>query len=125
MTMTIRQLEKKLETFAVERDWNKYHSPKNLSMALAIEASELLEEFQWLTEEESRNLGADKLQRVRDEAGDVFICLLRLASKLKIDLMEAAEQKLAKNAIKYPVEKSRGNARKYTEFTDDEPDSRR
>ena len=112
----IDKIKNRLEKFALDRDWHRYHSPKNLSMALSKEAAELLEEFQWLTEDESRNPGPEKLARIKDEIGDVLICLLQLASKLNIDVIKAAEIKIVKNAKKYPVDKSKGNAKKYTEF---------
>ena len=105
-----------IRKFAEERDWEQFHSPKNLSMALTVEAGELMEHMQWLTEEESRNLPTEKKQKVEEEIGDVLIYLLRLADKLGIDPLEAAHKKLKKNALKYPVEEARGNALKYTEF---------
>lgn len=109
-------LRAKLEQFAVDRDWNQFHSPKNLSMALAVEAAELMEEFQWLTEEQSKQLTPEKLAKVKEEIADVFNYLIRLSSKLDIDIIAAAHEKIAKNEIKYPVDKARGNARKYTEL---------
>jgi NTP pyrophosphatase (non-canonical NTP hydrolase) len=112
----IEALIKKIDDFAKERDWDQFHSPKNLAIALSVEASELLEEFQWLTEEQSNNLSVEKISKIKDEIGDTFNYLLRLSSKLNIDIIDAANQKIEKNAIKYPVEKSRGNAKKYTEF---------
>lgn len=105
-----------LEQFAIKRDWNQFHSPKNLSMALSVEVSELVEEFQWLTEKQSGELSQDKLNKVKDELGDIFIYLIRLSSKLGINLLSAANDKILKNEIKYPVEKARGNAKKYTDF---------
>jgi dCTP diphosphatase len=112
----LKNLAKTLEQFAVERDWNQFHSPKNLSMALSIEAAELMEEFQWLTEEQSANLSLEKLAKVKDEIADVFNYLVRLSSKLDIDLFAAADEKIRKNGIKYPVGKARGNAKKYNEL---------
>lgn len=112
----IKKLAEKLESFAQLRDWNQFHTPKNLSMALAVEAAELMQEFQWLTDEQSCSLSAEKLQNVTDELADVFNYLIRLSSKLNIDLIEAANQKIIKNDLKYPVDKAKGNARKYTEF---------
>lgn len=112
----LAKLAETLEQFSVKRDWNQFHSPKNLSMALAVEVAELLEEFQWLTEDQSVNISSEKLEKVKDEIGDVFIYLLRLSSKLNIDLISAANEKMQKNEIKYPVEKSKGNAKKYTEL---------
>ena len=112
----IEEIQKTLSRFALDREWDRFHSPKNLSMALSKEASELLEIFQWLTEEESCSLPPEKMARVRDELGDVFNCLLQLAARLDIDIVKATEEKIVKNGLKYPVEKSRGNARKYTEL---------
>src|SRR5690348_9646863 len=106
-------LRDSLRQFAAERDWDQFHSPKNLAMALAVEAAELLERFQWTTEEQSRRLPPPELARVREEMADVLNYLVRLADKLDVDLLEAARDKLALNAQKYPVEKSRGNAKKY------------
>ena len=113
--MEVQKLIDRLRDFAAERAWEQFHSPKNLSMALAAEAGELLEIFQWLTEEESRNLAtqADELRRVREEVGDVAIYLIRLCDQLGIDLEQAALEKIEQNEAKYPVKLSRGNATKY------------
>lgn len=110
------RLQRQLREFAAARDWDRFHAPKNLSMALAAEAAELLEEFQWLTEEQSAALDEARFERVRLEAADVFIYLLRLADKLGIDLVAAADRKIALNEQKYPADKVRGDARKYTEY---------
>lgn len=115
MDPTIESLTRSLRAFAAERDWEQFHSPKNLASALAVEAAELLEPFQWLTEAQSRQLPPDKLAAVRLEAADVFLYLLQLADKLQIDLGVAAQEKLALNARKYPVEQARGSSRKYNE----------
>ena len=112
----LSNIAKTLENFATKRDWNQFHSPKNLSMALSVEVSELLEEFQWLTEKQSAKLPPDKLSRVKDEIGDIFIYLIRLSSILGIDLISAANDKIIRNEEKYPVEKAKGNAKKYTEL---------
>lgn len=109
----LSELISKIAKFSADRDWNQFHSPKNLSMAVAAEAGELLEEFMWLTEEQSKSLTSDQSERVQDEIGDVLICLLNLCHKLKIDVLDAAFQKLDKNQKKYPVEKSKGKASKY------------
>ncbi|MCF7801800.1 MAG: nucleotide pyrophosphohydrolase [Candidatus Marinimicrobia bacterium] len=112
-------LEKLIETiraFMAARDWEQFHSPKNLSMALSVEAAELMEHFQWLTMDESRDLSPETLARVRDEVGDVMVYLLRLCDVLGIDPVAAASEKMIKNGEKYPVEKARGNARKYTDL---------
>ena len=100
-----------LRKFVAERDWDKFHSPKNLAMALSVEASELLEHFQWLTEEQSRRLAPEKLAQVRDEMADVLVYLVRLADKLDVDLLDAAAKKIEKNALKYPADKVRGKYR--------------
>jgi dCTP diphosphatase len=109
-------LLERIRAFAAERDWDRFHSPKNLSMALAAEAGELLEHFQWLTEEQSAALDPEKLAQVRHELADVLIYLLRLADKLGVDLLEAADEKIELNALKYPADRVRGDARKYTEY---------
>lgn len=112
----LQQIKEKLRAFAQERDWDKFHSPKNLAMALSVEVSELVECFQWLTEEQSRSLSADKLAAAADEIADVQVYLVRLADKLDIDICQAVEQKLEKNKAKYPADLVRGNAKKYTEY---------
>ncbi len=113
--MNIKSVQKKLREFAWERDWERFHSPKNLAAALAVEAAELLEPFQWLTEEESRRLAEspDEFAQVEEEIADVLIYLLRLADQLDIDLERAVEAKMLKNGEKYPVALARGNAVKY------------
>jgi NTP pyrophosphatase (non-canonical NTP hydrolase) len=109
-------LQQRVAAFAAARDWEPFHSPKNLAMALAVEAAELVEEFQWLTEEQSRALDAERRERVRLELADVFIYLLRIADKLGVDLVAAANDKIVLNEKKYPAERVRGDARKYTEY---------
>lgn len=116
MNKDLEDLRDALRRFATEREWEQFHSPKNLASALVVEAAELLERFQWLTEEQSRSLSAEEKQRVTDELADVFVYLIRLADKLDVDLIEAARGKIARNAEKYPVEKARGNAKKYTDL---------
>jgi len=115
-TGTLQELRDDIRKFANDRDWGKFHSPKNLSMALVAEASELLEHFLWLTEKQSRMIVDRKLSDVAEEIGDVLIYLIRIADQLGIDPIDAARGKLVVNARKYPVEKARGNAKKYTEF---------
>ena len=110
-------LKHRLREFADTRDWNQFHSPKNLCMALSVEAAEITEHFQWLTEEQSKNLPKNKLDEVATELADTLLYLVRLADKLDIDLLNAAHNKIELNKQKYPVEKSRGNAKKYTEFS--------
>jgi NTP pyrophosphatase (non-canonical NTP hydrolase) len=105
-----------LRNFVAERDWDQFHSPKNLAMALSVEAAELVEHFQWLTEEQSRRLAPEKLAEVRDEMADVLVYLVRLADKLDVDLLDAAAQKIEKNALKYPADKVRGSMKKYSEY---------
>lgn len=113
-TPSIQEVIEALRRFAAERDWDQFHSPKNLSIALSVEASELLERFQWMTEEQSKALSADELQGVSEEMADVFLFLLRLADKLDVDLLKASWLKLELNAKKYPIDKSRGKSTKYT-----------
>jgi len=112
----INELIARLNNFAEERDWNQFHSPKNLSMALAVEAAELLEQFQWLTEAQSEALDKDKLNQVEEELADVFLYLLRLSDVLGIDLLVAANNKLKKNGEKYPASQVRGSSKKYNEY---------
>lgn len=113
---TIDALRDKLRQFADERDWDQFHSPKNLAMALSVEAAELLEHFQWLSDAESAVLAPEKCTKIREELADVLLYLIRLADKLHIDLASAAADKLGVNAQKYPVQKARGSNKKYTEF---------
>ena len=112
------KLKQRIRGFADARDWNQFHSPKNLSMALSVEVAEIVEHFQWLTEEQSKNLPQNKLDEVEAELADTFIYLIRMADKLDIDLLSATMNKIAVNEQKYPVEKARGNAKKYTELDD-------
>lgn len=109
-------LKLRLRKFAADRDWDQFHSPKNLSMALIAEAAELVEHFQWLTEEQSANLSAAKLEEVEEELADILIYLVRSADKLGLNLIEAAQQKIEKNEQKYPADKVRGDSKKYTEY---------
>ncbi|MFC4932498.1 nucleotide pyrophosphohydrolase [Massilia sp. GCM10023247] len=104
--------------FVDERDWDQFHTPKNLSAALAVEAAELLEHFQWLQTGRADELGADKLAQVRHEMADVLVYLVRLADKLDVDLLAAVEEKMVLNRAKYPADKVRGDARKYHEYKD-------
>ncbi len=112
----LTDLSRHIARFAEERDWQQFHSPKNLAMALTVEAAELQEHFQWLTEEQSRDLPADRKAAVEAEMGDVFIYLLRLADQLDVDLVTAAERKMETNARNYPVDLARGNATKHTDL---------
>ncbi len=112
----LEELKLKLREFARERDWEKFHSPKNLSMALIVEAAELVEHFQWLTQAESLELPEEKIEDVREELADILIYLVRIADKLGVDLLEEAFKKIEKNARKYPAHLVRGRADKYTEY---------
>ena len=114
--MNIDDLAARLRNFARERDWESFHAPKNLAMALAVEAAELMELFQWLTEKESGELPPAMKQKAAAELADVFIYTVRLADRLGVDLEPAVEAKIKANASKYPIEKSRGSAKKYTEL---------
>jgi dCTP diphosphatase len=111
--MDIEALQKKLVSFAAERDWQQYHSPKNLAMALAAESGELLELFQWLDESQSRRLTAEQHNAAALELADILFYLLQISHELQIDLDAAVERKLAINAERYPVELAKGNATKY------------
>jgi len=116
MSDSLHELREALRGFAAERDWDQFHSPRNLATALAVEAAELLEPFQWLNESDSRNPPPAARAAVEEEMADVLLYLVRLADKLDVDLLEAARTKIARNAEKYPVEKSRGSSRKYDEL---------
>lgn len=112
----LERLRDRLREFAAVRDWNQFHSPKNLAIAFTVEAGELLEQFQWLSDQESLTLPEDKLERIKDEIADVLLYLIRLADVLSVDLITTAETKIEANAKKDPVDKSRGSAKKYTEL---------
>ena len=116
MTDSLRDLAQQLEQFAKDRDWQQFHSPKNLASALVVEAGELLEHFQWLTEERSRALTPDKREAVGAEVADVLLYLIQLATALGIDPIAAAQAKLQANALKYPVDRARGTSRKYDDL---------
>ncbi|MFV2045443.1 MAG: nucleotide pyrophosphohydrolase [Anaerolineales bacterium] len=118
MSESLDHFKHQLREFAAERDWDQFHSPKNLAMALIVEAAELVEHFQWLKEEESALLPGDKLAEVEQELADIQIYLIRLADKLDIDLMAAVASKIEINAKKYPADKARGSSMKYTEYQD-------
>jgi dCTP diphosphatase len=109
-------LRDKLRAFTEARDWDQFHSPKNLSMALMVEVAELMEHFQWLTEAQSGNLATEKKTVVAEELADILLYLVRLSDKLDVDLLDAALHKLEKNAVKYPAEQVRGSAKKYSEY---------
>jgi NTP pyrophosphatase (non-canonical NTP hydrolase) len=105
-----------IRVFVNERDWDQFHTPKNLSSALCVEAAELLENFQWLGEGSRSELSDARFTQVRHEMADVLVYLIRLADKLDVDLPQAVAEKMALNRIKYPADKVRGDARKYTEY---------
>ena len=105
-----------LRTFASDRDWDQFHTPRNLAAALVVEAGELLEHFQWMTDAASQELTSAQKSAVAHEVGDVLLYLIRLSDKLGLDPVAAAEAKLIVNASKYPVDKSRGSSKKYTEL---------
>ncbi len=112
---TLADLTAQVRNFADARDWQQFHSPKNLAAAMSVEAGEVLEHFQWLTEAESETLSAEKLREVELELADVLIYLVRLADRLNVDLIAAAARKIVINAEKYPVDQAKGSNRKYTE----------
>ncbi len=112
----MEDLRTAIGAFIAERDWEQFHSPKNLAMALSVEVSEIVEHFQWLTEEQSQNLPPEKLAEVREEIGDVTIYLVELAGKLGIDPVEAARAKLEASGQKCPADLAKGKAFKYTEY---------
>ena len=112
----MNDLRNEIKAFIKERDWEQFHSPKNLAMALSVEVAEIVEHFQWLTEEQSTNLAPEKLAEIREEIGDVMIYLTELADKLGIDPVEAARAKLEINKRKYPATLVKGKASKYTEY---------
>lgn len=116
MADSLEALRTKINTFVTERDWDQFHAPKNLAMAMIVEAAELVEHFQWNTIEESKQLTPEKREAVSHELADTFVYLLRIAEVLEIDLIEAANNKIALNAQKYPVEKVKGSNKKYTEY---------
>jgi NTP pyrophosphatase (non-canonical NTP hydrolase) len=116
MADSLVELRQKIDAFVNERDWAQFHSPKNLAMAMIVEAAELVEHFQWDTITESYELSSEKRQEVSHELADTFVYLLRLAEVTGIDLIKAANEKIALNAIKYPVEKAKGSNAKYTVY---------
>jgi dCTP diphosphatase len=116
MTDSLQDLRDKVNQFVAERDWAQFHTPKNLAMAMIVEAAELVEQFQWDTPQESLQLSPEKREAVAYELADTFVYLLRLAEVLEIDLIDAANKKIALNALKYPVDKAKGSNAKYTEY---------
>lgn len=109
-------LRRRVKAFVDERDWEQFHSPKNLSMAMIVEAGELVEIFQWLTERQSESPDPQRMRRIEEEMADVLVYLIRLADRLNVDLYEAANRKIAQNEAKYPADKVRGSSKKYQEY---------
>lgn len=112
------ELRELVRQFVAERDWDKFHTPKNLATALSIEASELLEPFQWLVSGDKTELDDVKLTAIRHEMADVLVYLVRLADKMDVDLFQAVLEKMALNRVKYPADKVRGDSRKYSDYKD-------
>lgn len=114
----LKKLNNEIEKLVSERDWDQFHSVKNLSMALSVESAELLEIFQWMTEAQSNDVKNDPkvMAKIEDEVADIFVYIMRILSKTEIDLEKAVLSKLQKNAEKYPVEKSKGNSKKYNDL---------
>jgi NTP pyrophosphatase (non-canonical NTP hydrolase) len=116
MPDSLTELAQQLEQFAKARDWQQFHSPKNLASALVVEAGELLEHFQWMTEVQSRELTPEKREAVGAEVSDVLLYLIQLSTALDIDPIAAAQAKLRVNALRYPVDRARGTSKKYDEL---------
>ena len=116
----IDEIRAKLAQFAKDRDWDQFHSPKNLSMALSVEVSELMEHFQWLTEQQSKELNGEVIEVISQEIADVQIYLLMLAEKLNINIFDSVVDKIEKNEAKYPAEKVKGKSQKYSHYTEDD-----
>ena len=116
MTDSLQDLRKRINVFVTARDWAQFHTPKNLAMAMIVEAAELVEQFQWDTPQESQHLTSEKREAVAHELADTFVYLLRIAEVLEIDLIDATSKKIDLNALKYPVEKVKGSNAKYTEY---------
>lgn len=116
MNDSLKDLAQRLDRFASEREWKQFHSPKNLASALIVEAGELLEHFQWMTEEQSRQLPPEKVSAIGAEVADVLLYLIQLSSAMGIDPIAAAQGKLRANEERYPVARSRGNSKKYDEL---------
>lgn len=116
MQDSLENLQAAIDDFVRKRDWQQFHSPKNLSMALAVEAGELMEHFQWLSQQKSHNLDEKTRQEVAMEMADVLIYLIRLADQLEVDLLAASREKMVTNGQKYPVDRCRGRADKYSAY---------
>jgi len=117
---SLESLRDRLRDFAGERDWDQFHTPKNLSMALIAEAAELIEHFQWVDGEQSHILLDKTRVSVEEELADILIYLVRISDKLDIDLYKAVERKIKINEVKYPAHRVRGSAKKYTEYTEED-----
>ena len=117
MKANLDSVIKSIIKFRDDRDWIQYHDPKNLAEAISIEAAELQELFLWLTTEQAKDLTDDKVQRVKEEIADIFIFMTYLCNHFEIDLLEAVENKVQENYVKYPIEKAKGSSKKYTEIT--------
>jgi dCTP diphosphatase len=115
-TDSLNDLRARINTFVTERDWAQFHTPKNLAMAMIVEAAELVEQFQWDTPQESQLLSSEKREAVAHELADTFVYLLRIAEVLEIDLIDATNKKIDLNALKYPAEKVKGSNAKYTKY---------
>jgi len=120
--ITLQDLKERMATFVRERDWEQFHNPKNLSMAIAIEAAELMEHFQWLTEQQSQQLAADALQDIGEELADIVIYSLSMANSLQLDLSATVLAKMAKNNRKYPKDQVRDKTHKYTYYQQQQQD---
>lgn len=116
MSNDLLELRELVRAFVAERDWDQFHTPKNLAVSLCVEAAELLEPFQWLGTGNRDELTATQLENIRHEMADVLIYLLRLADKFEVELASAVREKLELNALKYPAARVRGDARKYDEY---------
>src|SRR6478752_6113097 len=115
----LTELTQRLREFAAERDWDQFHSPKNLVMALSVEVAELMEHFQWVTEQQSADPDVETKIKIEEEIADIQLYLIRLADKLDIDILSAVNRKFKKNEEKYPADKVRGSSRKYTDYQED------
>ena len=114
--MEIANLQARIRRFRDERDWKQFHNHKDMALGICVESAELLEHFQWLKGDEIDQRASEKRQEITEEIADILIYLLELADNLDVDLVKAVEQKLAKNAAKYPVAKAKGSHKKYTEL---------
>lgn len=113
---SIDAIKARINQFVEDRDWSQFHSPKNLAMAMIVEAAELVEHFQWMTEQESKNLDQEKKEQIGQELSDTFVYLLRIAEVCEIDLIDAVNKKIELNEKKYPIDKAKGSNAKYTEY---------